>query len=131
MVIKPGAARFRPEQRLRTAADFDRVYRARTSAADGVMVVYGLPNDGPHTRLGLSVSRKVGNAVVRNRWKRIIREAFRLNVAALPQQLDLIVIPRPSQSPNFCDASASLVRLAGDVARRIARRRGEPRREGK
>jgi ribonuclease P protein component len=117
------AACFRPSQRLRTSAEFQRVYRARVTAADGVIVVYGLPNDGPHTRLGLSVSRKIGNAVVRNRWKRIFREAFRLHTAELPPRLDLIVVPKRREPPTLAEAVASLVRLAGDVARRLERRR--------
>jgi ribonuclease P protein component len=108
---------------LRTPAEFDRVYRARISAADGSMVVYGLPNDGPYARLGLSVSRKVGNAVVRNRWKRILREAFRLQAANLPPQTDLVVVARSVAPPTLAEAMASLVKLAADVARRIEQRR--------
>lgn len=127
----PDGGQFRPQQRMRTSAEFQRVYRARTTAADAVMVVYGLPNDGPVTRLGLSVSRKVGNAVVRNRWKRILRESFRLHAAQLPPQLDLVVVPRRSDPPTLNEATASLMRLSADVARRLARRRSEPRGERK
>lgn len=124
------AARFRPSQRLRTPAEFQRVYRARVTAADGVLIVYGLPNDGPHTRLGLSVSRKVGNAVVRNRWKRIVREAFRLHAADLPSRLDLVIVPKRQEPPSLAEAVASLVRLSGDVARRLERRRRPAADEG-
>ena len=69
------SARFRPEDRIRKQADFDRVYQARIYAADDVLVINGGANGLEHARLGLSVSRKVGNAVTRNRWKRLIREA--------------------------------------------------------
>lgn len=124
------AARFRPSQRLRTPADFQRVYRARVTAADGVAVVYSLPNDGPHTRLGLSVSCKVGNAVVRNRWKRVFREAFRLHVGDLPPRLDLIVVAKRRKPPSSAEAVASLVRLSADVARRLERRRRPAADEG-
>lgn len=124
-VPRDAAARFRPQQRLRTPAEFERVYRARVTAADGLMVLYGLPNDGPHVRLGLSVSRKVGNAVVRNRWKRILREAFRLQTANLPPQTDLIVVARRPEPPTLAEAIASLVRLGGDVARRLEQRRAK------
>jgi len=116
-------ARFRREQRVRKSAEFQRVYRARVTAADGVMVVYGLPNDGPTTRLGLSVSRKVGNAVVRNRWKRMLREAFRLSRVELPPRLDLVIVPRGGVPPTLAAARSSLMRLAGDVYRRLERRR--------
>jgi ribonuclease P protein component len=116
-------ATFGPARRVRRSVDFQRVYEARVTAADSVLLVFGLPNSGPETRLGLSVSRKVGNAVQRNRWKRLLREAFRLNRAALPPQCDLVVIPRRSEPPTLTEAGASLVRLAGDVYRRLQRRR--------
>ena len=78
------SARFRPEDRIRKQADFDRVYKARVYVADDVLVINGDANGLAHSRLGLSMSRKVGNAVTRNRWKRLIREAFRLSREQLP-----------------------------------------------
>jgi ribonuclease P protein component len=127
MVNEPARPhRFGKERRLRSPAEFQRVYQARVTAADGLMVVYGLANaelvDGTTTRLGLSVSRKVGNAVVRNRWKRLLREAFRLNLAHLPAGLDLVIVARRPEPPTLEEAAASLVRLAGDVCRRLERR---------
>jgi ribonuclease P protein component len=130
-VPRTAAARFRPQQRLRTPAEFQRVYRARVTAADGSMVVYGLPNDGPYARLGLSVSRKVGNAVVRNRWKRILREAFRLQTANLPPRIDLVIVARSVAPPTLAEAMASLVKLATDVASRLEQRRSRPSGERK
>src|SRR5262245_20921175 len=86
--------RFPKELRIRSQADFDRVYAARVYAADDVLVVNGSLNGGEHSRLGLSVSRKVGNAVTRNAWKRRIREAFRLSREQLPSGIDLVVRPQ-------------------------------------
>src|SRR5687768_18528321 len=85
---------FSREMRIRKAAEFDRIYKTRIFAADDVLVINGAASGLPHARLGLSVSRKVGNAVVRNRWKRLIREAFRLSKADLPSGIDLIVRPQ-------------------------------------
>ena len=80
----PADAHFPRERRVRKKAEFDRVYAGDAFAADPMLVVRGVPNGLPQTRLGLSVSRKVGNAVVRNRWKRRIREAFRLQLEGYP-----------------------------------------------
>ncbi len=109
---------FRPEQRLRRGADFQRVYRRKRSVADDLLIVYGCESELGHARLGLSVSRKVGNAVVRNRWKRLIREAFRLSQARLPEHLDLIVLPRPNATPTLEPIRRSLV----DATKRLVRK---------
>ncbi len=89
--------------RLRTSPEFDRVYRSKHYAADGTLVICGARNGTATTRLGLSVSRKVGNAVVRNRWKRHIREAFRKQRVHLPCGLDLVVRPKKGA---ICDGPA-------------------------
>lgn len=111
--------RFRPEHRLRRKADFDRVYRRRRSAGDDLLVVYGCENDLEHPRLGLSVSRKVGGAVVRNRWKRLLREAFRLHRVELPSGIDLIVSPRPGGKAELSAITESLLGLTRRVERRL------------
>lgn len=113
--------RFRREYRIRKGADFERAYRLRATAADQWLLVFGHENGLPHPRLGLSVSRKVGGAVERNRWKRLIREAFRLSRRQLPPGLDLVVIPRQSEPPDLRELKKSLVGLAHRVVRKIAR----------
>ncbi|HJT31527.1 MAG TPA: ribonuclease P protein component [Pirellulales bacterium] len=115
--------RFRREHRLRRRADFDRVYRRRRSVSDELLIVYGCENGLEHPRLGLSVSRKVGGAVLRNRWKRLLREAFRLNRAELPSGIDLIVAPRPAGKPDLRAVAESLVSLSRRVADRLRRAR--------
>ena len=113
--------RFPAEYRLRRQADFQRTYRQRVSASDGILLIFGAANGLPHCRLGLSVSRKVGGAVLRNRWKRLIREAFRSSRPRLPEGLDLVVIPRKKDEPELCQIQNSLADLAGRIARRLAR----------
>ncbi|MFW6170177.1 MAG: ribonuclease P protein component [Planctomycetota bacterium] len=116
-----GRYRFSRDLRLRHRSDFDRVHGGNIHAADGTLVVLGSKNNTSTCRLGLSISRRVGNAVVRNRWKRLIREAFRQQRAALPRGLDLVVRPRRGAEGSFTAISASLPRLAKRVERRVRR----------
>lgn len=111
--------------------DFQRVFDAGYVADDGMLRVFGAANDLSHARLGLTVSRKVGFAVVRNRWKRCLREAFRLTQPQLPP-LDLICIPRGDAPPNMREIMITLPKLARrideriDRGRRTGRSTGEP-----
>lgn len=93
--------RFRKHQHILRGVDFRAVFDRRASVADNILVVYGTFNQRNYSRLGLSVSRKVGNAVVRNWWKRRIRESFRLGQHTLPIGIDLVVIPRARIRPGF------------------------------
>jgi len=113
--------RFPKELRLRKQAEFDRVYQARIFAADAVLIVNGYASGLDHPRLGLSVSRKAGNAVVRNRWKRRIREAFRLSKSQLPPGIDLVVRPQKGAEPDFHAISRSLPALAERIVRKLRR----------
>jgi ribonuclease P protein component len=112
--------RFLAQHRIRRSGDFQRAFRRRASAADPSIIVYGHPNGLPHPRLGLSVSRKVGGAVVRNRWKRLLREAFRLARPQLPPGVDLIVVPRVGTEPTLASLKESIAKVAGRVARKLA-----------
>ena len=93
-----------------------------------MLLVFGCENDLPNARLGLSVSRKVGNAVVRNRWKRVIREAFRLSRSQLPEGIDLVVIPKSNASPTLDVVAGSLNRLAQKIAACLPRDSKDKRR---
>jgi ribonuclease P protein component len=115
--------RFLRKYRLRSRADFQRVYDAESFAADQCLVVRGCANGLDYSRLGLSVSRKVGPAVLRNRWKRLIREAFRRTRDQTAPGLDLIVRPRAGARPDFQRIAESLPKLAGQLARKRRRER--------
>lgn len=107
--------------RLSKQGDFQRAYRRRCTASDQNLLVFGHPSDESVVRLGLSVSRKVGNAVARNRWKRRIREAFRLVRGHLPVGIDLVVIPRAEIEPPLESLKQSLVELARRLGRKLRR----------
>lgn len=114
--------RFTRADRIRRQTEFERVYGANAFAADNILVVQGCTNGLSISRLGLSVSRRVGNAVARNRWKRLIREAFRTQREMLPTGIDLVVRPKRGAEANFDDVRRSLPRLAARVAKRLEER---------
>jgi len=123
MVTAMTHQRLGSECRVRRRADFRRAFRLRCSASDGRLLVFVHENGLEHPRLGLSVSRKLGNAVVRNRWKRLLREAFRLSRVRLPKGVDLVIVPRPDAAACLDGLIESLVRLAGRAARKLASQR--------
>src|SRR3954464_13845535 len=110
---------------LRLLAEFAKVYDAKVRESRGPLTVYALPNHLGHPRLGMSVSRKVGTAVRRNRIRRLIREAFRLLQHDLPQGYDLVVVVRPHEPLSLAEYQkllmAMLVRLHTTWQRREAR----------
>ena len=117
---------FRRHEHLRRPADFQRVYDRRRSAADGKLIVYVCENGLPHLRLGLSVSRKNGPAVHRNRMRRLYREAFRLTRHEMPPGLDLVLVPRRPDEPTLEDLLKALPRLVRQAARKLGQEGRRP-----
>ncbi len=98
MAERPSGGRAPKRRRLSRSAEFERVYRQGRSRANRFLVLYAFPRagegeEGP--RLGLSVSRKVGGAVQRNRVKRVLRDAFWAEAERLPADSDYVVVARP------------------------------------
>jgi ribonuclease P protein component len=100
--------------RLSSPLRFKAVYDAKVRETRGPVVVYALPNDLPHSRLGLSVSRRVGTAPRRNRIKRLLRESFRLTQHELPPGYDLVIVVRPHEP---LDLPAYQQMLSGAIAK--------------
>lgn len=99
---------------LKKNKDFQTVYKAGTSQANRYLVMYVLENQYGRNRLGISVSKKVGNSVVRHRITRLIRESYRLNEIQFHKGLDIVVIARPSARGRTCgEIESALIHLAG------------------
>ena len=108
---------------LKKNDDFREVYKKGKSYANKYLVVYVLENNQDRNYLGISVSKKVGNSVVRHRVKRLIREAYRLNEKQFGSGWDMVVISRASAKGRTYDEIESallhLGRLTGLFDREI------------
>jgi ribonuclease P protein component len=119
----------RKHEHLRTPAEFKQVYDRRRSAANGEMIVYAKENGLAYSRIGLSVSRKYGGAVQRNRLRRLYREAFRLLKEQLPVGLDLVLIPRSQAEPVIEEVSKSLQSLVKQLHKKLLKEPAKPNAE--
>lgn len=111
---------FPKSHKLLTGPQFDLVFKNRLRGGDGVLMVHARPNGLGHPRLGLAVSRKVGNAVRRGRWKRLLREAFRLHQHELPA-MDYVCLPSLRGEPTYAAVEASLRGLARRLDKKAQR----------
>jgi ribonuclease P protein component len=109
-------------RRIKNSREFASIYERRIRASDEHLLIWAAPNAVGRPRFGVSVSRKLGNAVRRTSLKRLLREAFRLSQHELPSDLDLILIPQRGtvETAGLADYQRSLVKLATRLARQIA-----------
>jgi ribonuclease P protein component len=114
--------------RLLRRSDYRRVYDEGQRRSASLCTVFIRPNGLGHSRLGITVPARLGNAVLRNRLKRRIREAFRLHRADLPAGWDFLVNPRPAVATvSFETLEKELLRLfcqAGNKAQGLPAKRG-------
>ena len=118
---RAASLRFPSRLRLRGRSEFRRLFEQGKRAGDHRLQVWAAPNDLECSRFGLVVGRKHGNAVRRNRIKRVLREAFRLCRSELPSGLDIACAPRVGAEIELQGAIESLLRLTERLARGFGR----------
>ena len=102
---------FSKREQVRLQADYDATYRARRSARDGRLILHVRPNGLAWSRMGLSVAGRFGNACCRNRFRRLCREAFRLNKHDIPAGFDIIMRPARTLDATLDEVAQSLLTL--------------------
>ncbi len=135
VVTSTSDAKFPKSMRVVKGDDFTRVLRRGGCAADGTIVVFAMQRSVEDerasvksvpfdvTRLGVTIPKKTGNAVVRNRWKRLIRESFRTQRDRIPGGYELVVRPKKGAQPDWAAIQRGLPKVA---ARAIARIKPAP-----
>lgn len=110
--------------RLTDSPEFERVYRRGTAFRGRLLSVHAFPNEIGTPRLGLSVSKKVGNAVTRNTVRRRLREVFHSAGGRIPGGLDLVVSARPQASEaTFEELYEEFLRALGKMGDQDKRRK--------
>ncbi len=98
---------------LKKNRDFQKVYKQGNSHANKYLVMYVLKNESQKNQLGISVSKKVGNSVVRHRLTRLVRESYRLNESVFQKGYQIVVIVRmTAKEKTFCEIERALLYLA-------------------
>jgi len=115
---------FRKRHRLSRARDYQAVYREGVRKGRGPFVLFVRPNGLDHSRLGLSIPRRVGNAVQRNRIKRRLREVFRLRRHEAPGGYDLVIAVRPHEALALAEYDRLLLEAWRAADRVWLKRRG-------
>ncbi len=126
MAGRPSSGRGPRRRRLSRSAEFERVYRQGRSRANRFLVLYTFPREtgddaASGSRLGLSVSRKVGGAVERARIKRVLREAFWAEAGSLSSEADYVVVARADvrgldEREGMQGVRAALAELIGGIS---------------
>ena len=105
--------KYKFSESLKSSFDFQHVYKNGKSYANKYLVMYVLKNSRDKNRLGISVSKKVGNSVVRHKVTRLIRESYRLHENIFNSGLDIVVIARNSASEiSYEETESALLHLA-------------------
>lgn len=106
--------------RLRRNSSFQAVYRSGKSYANKNMVLYVLPQRGGQRRVGFAAGKRLGSAVIRNRVKRLLREAYRLHQHRLATGFDLVIVGRQPLTGGSLDTAVSAFLQLSDRAKIFA-----------
>lgn len=99
---------------LKKNVDFQKVYQRRDSRANRYLVMYKLSNGTDRLRIGISVSKKVGNSIVRHRLTRVIREVYRLNKGNFQTGYDIVVVARQAaKGQGYGELEKAFLHLGG------------------
>lgn len=99
---------------IKKNSDFQKVYRTGKSYANRLLIMYVRRTEEDGTRIGISVSKKVGNSVVRHRITRLVRESFRLNQSRMKHGLDIVVVARAAaKESDFKNIESAYLHLCG------------------
>jgi len=106
--------KYKYSESLKKNADFQKVYKKGKSFANKYLVMYILENNIETNRVGISVSKKVGNSVIRHRLTRLIRESYRLNESLFMKGFDIVVIGRvTAKGKGRREIESALLHLTG------------------
>ncbi len=115
---------FAKSLRLRVRREFLSVQRSHNRLVTDHFIVYARRSSRAQTRVGITVSRKVGRAHVRNKVKRWVREAFRRNQTEIPSGLDVVMVARKGRAPDtFHQVREELLYASRELALRVLRTR--------
>ena len=110
---------FPAKLRIKKRDEFQAAFKEGKVAADGVLVVHAVRAEAGPTRMGISIAKRVGNAPKRNRWKRLIREAFRRQRAQLPDGLQIIIRPKKGATADAASIRNSVKTLLQRLDRKL------------
>ena len=111
---------FRKDQRVIRSDEFTRIIKRGSCASDATLVLFAVSGGNPSvSRLGITIPKRTGKAVQRNRWKRLIRESFRTQQDAIPQGYDFVVRPKKNARATWEQVQDSLPKLAVKAVRKL------------